>query len=127
MRYDEHSRFDKTLFFTIYSITLILFHLSNTSDITKQKCIFKSLLLGVLCANFGHFLSPGELFLRVSYLKPERSRNISRKMFNLVTVDISVIQPKYSKSLLTSIAIFQCRKMLTWPWSLNHLKMFISY
>ena len=38
---------------------------------------------------------------------------------------------KYLKSLLTSIAIFQCRKMLTWPYLINHRKMFtycyISY
>ena len=61
----------------------------------KQKCKFKSSLLGVLCAIFGHFLSrhgysiaPGELFLRGSYLKPERSRNISRKMFSLVPGDV---------------------------------------
>ena len=44
-------------FSTIYSLILILFHLSNTSDNIKQKCIVKSLFLGVLCANFGRFLS----------------------------------------------------------------------
>ena len=92
----------------------------------KQKCIFKSLPLEVLCVSFGHFLSPGELFLGGSYLNAERPRNISRKMFILVPGVSSVIQTKCLKSLLTSIAIFHCRKMLTWPWSLDHGKMFIS-
>ena len=27
----------------------------------------------------------------------------------------------------TMIAIFQCRKVLTWPWLLDHHKLFISY
>ena len=74
----------------------------------KQKCIFKNLPLEVLCASFGHFLSPGELFLGGSYLNVERPGNISRKMFILVPGVPSVIQTKYLKSLLTSIAIFQC-------------------
>ena len=46
-----------------------------------QKCIFKSLLLRVLCANFDHFLS-------THYLKPIISRNISRKTFILVPGDV---------------------------------------
>ena len=37
----------------------------------------------------------------------------------------SVIQTKYLKFLLTSIAIFQCRKMITWPRLLDYRKMFI--
>ena len=37
---------------------------------------------------YGHSIAPGELFLIGSYLKPERSRNISRKMFSLVPVDV---------------------------------------
>ena len=48
----------------------------------KQKCIFKSLgvlPLGVLCANFVHFLSPVKLFLRGTYLEAERFKNISQK------------------------------------------------
>ena len=36
-----------------------------------------------------HSLTHGELFLRVTYLKPERSRNISQKMFTLVPVDVA--------------------------------------
>ena len=48
----------------------------------------KEFTLGVPCANFGHFLSPGELFLKGSYLKPERSRNISQKTFRLVLGDV---------------------------------------
>ena len=35
-------------------------------------------------SRYGHSIAPGELFLRGSYLKPERSRNISQKMFSLV-------------------------------------------
>ena len=66
----------------------------------KQKCIFKSLLLGVLCANFAHFLSPGEFFLRGSYLKPERSWNISQKMFSLVPGDVKTF-------LLTFLIMFR--------------------
>ena len=61
--------------------------------------MFKILSLGVLCANFGQFLSkikyryghsiaPGEFSLGGSYLKPERSRNISRKMFSLVSGNV---------------------------------------
>ena len=34
------------------------------------------------------FCAPGELFLRGSYLKPKRSRNISRKMLSLVPGNI---------------------------------------
>ena len=37
----------------------------------------------------------------------------------------SVIQTKYLKFLLTSVAIFQCRKMITWPRLLDYRKMFI--
>ena len=74
--------FDKTLFFTIYS-----YYLDPVSSFKyfccniKQKWKFKSLLLDVLCANFGHFLSR-------HYLKLERSRSISRKMFSLVPGDV---------------------------------------
>ena len=38
--------------------------------------------------HYGHSVAPWELFLRVSYLKPKRSRNISREMFILVPWDI---------------------------------------
>ena len=65
----------------------------------------QELLLGVLCANFGHFLSLGELFLRGSYLKPEKSRKKSRKLFRLVL----------------DIDSDPFRKMLIWPWSLDYL------
>ena len=71
-----------TLFF--YPVSSFKYLLYNI----KQKCIFKGLLLGVLCANFGHLLSPGELFLRVSYLKSERSRNVSQEKFSLVPGDV---------------------------------------
>ena len=37
---------------------------------------------------YRHSIAPRELFLRGSYLKPERSRNISRKMFSLVPGDV---------------------------------------
>ena len=84
----------KTLFFTIYSIILISSFKYIWYNI-KLTCIFKSLIFGVLCANFDHFLSryrhciaPGELILRGSYLKPERSRNISRKIFSLAPGDV---------------------------------------
>ena len=40
--------------------------------------------------------------------------------------DVICDQTKYLKSLSTSIAIFQFRKILTWPWSLDDGKMFIS-
>ena len=41
-----------------------------------------------------------------------------------------VIQTKYLKSLLTSIAIFHCRKMLTWAWQsiiVKCLFLLVSY
>ena len=50
---------------------------------------------------YGHSIAPREHFLRGSYLKPQRSTNISRKMFSLVPGMSSVIQTKYLKSLLT--------------------------
>ena len=93
--------------------------------------IFLVILNIFLCTNFDHFLSryghsivPGELIVRSSNLKPERYKNILQKMLNLVPMT-PVIQTKYLKSFLTSIAVFQCRKMLTWPWSLDHPKTFI--
>ena len=33
-------------------------------------------------------MAPGEFFLRGSYIKSERSRNISRKMFSLIPGDV---------------------------------------
>ena len=55
----KNYHFDKILLFKLCCIILILFYLSNKHFLynIKQKCIFKSLLLGVLYANFGHFLS----------------------------------------------------------------------
>ena len=50
---------------------------------------------------YGHSIASREHFLRGSYLKPQRSTNISRKMFSLVPGMSSVIQTKYLKSLLT--------------------------
>ena len=35
-----------------------------------------------------HSIAPEELFLRGSYLKPDRPRNISQKMFSLVPGDV---------------------------------------
>ena len=37
---------------------------------------------------YGYSMAPGEPFLRGSYLKSERSRNISRKVFSLVPRDV---------------------------------------
>ena len=36
----------------------------------------------------GLSIAPGKLFLRGSYLKPERSENISQKIFSLVLGDV---------------------------------------
>ena len=79
---------------TYFSQYTLLFWCCFIFQILDITCIYKSLLLGVLCANFcyfltryGHSIAPGELVLRDASLKPERSRNISWKMFVLVPED----------------------------------------
>ena len=91
----------------------------------KQKCIFKSLLLEVLCVDFGHFLTPGELFPRGSYLTPERSRNISRKMFSLVSGDVLCDSDEIFEIFVDIDSDLSMSKDATWPWSLDNRKMFI--
>ena len=48
------------------------------------------------------------------------------KKLSLVPGDVYSDPDEVLKSLFTWIAIFQFRKMLIWPWSLDHREIFIS-
>ena len=135
LRYDENSYFDKTLFFTIYSYFDPVSSFKYFWYNIKQKFIFINLLLEVIflvifCQdifanifNNAPFVFALLLTQMKTYIKPKKSRNIFWNKFSLILGDV-FCDP--DKILLTSISIFQCRKTLTWRWSLDPRKMFIS-